>query len=64
VLGSARVYLTPATFAAYELLVPNLRWYVSLSPSFQVQPKHHSLMPHQGSSSSVKHWGTKPGYMP
>ncbi len=43
VLGSARVYLPPATFAAYELLVPNLRWYVSLSPLLQVQPKHHSI---------------------
>jgi hypothetical protein len=32
VLSSARVYLPPATFDAYELLVPNLRWYVSCCP--------------------------------
>jgi hypothetical protein len=32
-MGSARVYLPPATFDAYELLVPNLHWYVSPCPN-------------------------------
>ncbi len=46
VLGSARVYLPLATYDAYELLVPNLRWYVSPGPN----PSSPTLASHPLSS--------------
>jgi hypothetical protein len=76
VLSSARVYLTPAAFAEYEQHVPNKRWSYPSTPDRDPTSTPKQILPlplnkafalnrpntlNIGSSTSVKHWGTKLG---